>query len=29
MNYEYVSIEEGVRELTSYLHKFDITARKM
>ena len=29
MNYEYVSIEESVRELTSYLHKRDITARKM
>ena len=29
MNYEYVSIEESVRELTSYLHKHDITARKM
>ena len=29
MNYEYVSIEESVRELTSYLYKHDITARKM
>ena len=29
MNYEYVSIEESVRELTSYLHKRDITARKL
>lgn len=29
MNYEYVSIEESVRELTSYLHKRDIEARKM
>ena len=29
MDYEYVSIEESVRELTSYLYKYDITAQKM
>ena len=29
MNYEHVSVEESVRELTLYLHKHDITTQEM